>query len=352
MKVIFWGVGVRLNTVLQMIGTLSEEIELVGFTDSDSSKWEGDCYSPKEILKKEFDKIIIMSDEFYDEIKQDIMYWFHVDEGKIENKRGLLKLLLKQKYRNTSDCEIQETLRYWETNELSFYNQRVKESTEKYIVQWDYMENMPYIVFEDKRMYYPYNYKFRKIDGQKVVIDLLVEQQITSPHLYIKDDIQVCAGDVIADGGVQEGNFALRYIEKVSKAYLFECDSMWIKPLKKSFEKFSDKVILYEKALSRYNTSNTINLDTAIKGKLDFLKMDIEGAEVSALLGGEHTLRSNNVKCAICAYHKLTDEQNICEILNAYGYRTNTSEGYMVLWDREDIWQTLDFRRGIVYGRK
>ncbi len=73
MKIIFWGIGVRLNVVLQMIRTLSEEVEIVGFTDNDSSKWGGDCYPPSEILKKEFDKIIIMSDEFYDEIKRDIM---------------------------------------------------------------------------------------------------------------------------------------------------------------------------------------------------------------------------------------------------------------------------------------
>ena len=50
------------------------------------------------------------------------------------------------------------------------------------------------------------------------------------PHRYINGDIRVEQGDVIVDAGVQEGNFSLRYIEKASKAYLFECDKRWIKP--------------------------------------------------------------------------------------------------------------------------
>ncbi len=352
MKIVFWGVGERLQYVLQAIKILPKEMEIVGFTDSDSSKWGGNCCSPNEILKKEFDKIIIASDNYYHEIKRDIVYWFHVDEEKIEGKRFLLKLLLTDKYKDTSDREIKDILEYWKTHDISFYNHRVKEGMEKYIVQWDCIENMPYIIFEDKRMYFPYNYRFQEIDGQKVVLDLLAEQQETSPHLYIKDDIKVDNGDVIADAGVQEGNFALRYVEKASKVYLFECDRRWIRPLKKSFEKFKDKVVMHEKALGRYNAGDVINLDFAITGRLDFLKMDIEGAEVSSLLGGEKTLRNNNVKCSICAYHRCNDERDIKEILDTYGYRTNTSEGYMALWDRPDIWETLAFRRGIVYGRK
>ncbi|NBJ92494.1 FkbM family methyltransferase [Parablautia muri] len=325
LKVVLWGVGWQLqNTLNTIIHILPANLKIVGFVDNNPSKWEGACYSPGEILKKDFDKIIIMSDDYYDEIRKDMLYWFHIDESKIERKRYLLKLLLSDKYKDTMDSEIKAILEYWKSNDISFYNHRVKEGGEKYIVQWDCMENMPYIIFEDKKMYFPSNYKFKEIDGQKVVMDLLSEQQETSPHRYIKDDIAVCSGDIIADAGVQEGNFALRYIEKVSKAYLFECDPMWIKPLKKSFEKFKDKVVLYEKALSRYYAGSIINLDSAIKGRLDFLKMDIEGAEIAALLGGEHTLKNNDVKCAICAYHKLGDEQNICEILNRYGYNPDS----------------------------
>ena len=46
-------------------------------------------------------------------------------------------------------------------------------------------------MFEDKRMYFPFDTKFDELDGKKVVVDILSEQQEMSPHLYIKDDIVV-----------------------------------------------------------------------------------------------------------------------------------------------------------------
>ena len=54
--------------------------------------------------------------------------------------------------------------------------------------------------------------------------------------------------------------------------------------------------------------------------------MDVEGAEVEALLGGREMFLNNEIKCSICSYHKSGDEAAIKDILNSYGYRTNTSE--------------------------
>ena len=80
--------------------------------------------------------------------------------------------------------------------------------------------------------------------------------------------------------------------------------------------------------------------------------MDVEGAEVEALLGGREMFLNNEIKCSICSYHKSGDEAAIKYILNSYGYRTNTSEGYMLFHFEKNIFSTLDFRRGIVYARK
>lgn len=41
--------------------------------------------------------------------------------------------------------------------------------------------------------------------------------------------------------------------------------------------------------------------------KIDFIKMDIEGAETAALKGAEHTIKKHKPKLAISLYHNLTD---------------------------------------------
>jgi hypothetical protein len=80
--------------------------------------------------------------------------------------------------------------------------------------------------------------------------------------------------------------------------------------------------------------------------------MDIEGAEVDALIGGKRVLQRSNATCAICSYHKQYDAENIGWIMNNLGYKTSESEGYMFFSHDEDISDTMDFRKGIVYADK
>ena len=80
--------------------------------------------------------------------------------------------------------------------------------------------------------------------------------------------------------------------------------------------------------------------------------MDIEGAEIDAILGAREVLTRSNSKLSVCSYHKENDAENIRFLLNAMNYKTGVSKGYMFfIWD-EGIFETMDFRRGIVYARK
>lgn len=355
-KVFLFGTGNMADNILRQVNNFSKNIEILGFIDNDSKKWGEfwgrSVYPPSILLENSYDILIIMSDVYFDTIKDNLVYWYDIDKNKIKNQRYLLKMLLMDKYKNTEDSDIKQILKYLETNEISVYNQYVEEEKEIHTVYWDRVDNLPYIWFEDKKMYFPYDYKFQEYEGKKVVKDINCEQQLSSPHLYIKDDIKIERGDVIVDAGVQEGNFSLRYIEKVSKAYLFECSERWIRPLQKTFEKFKDKVILCDRFLGRINGGKNVNLDSIVMGRLDFLKMDVEGAEVEALLGAKNVLLNNDVKCSICSYHKSGDEEAIKDILSVYGYRTETSSGYIFFYLDENIYSNLDFRRGIVYAKK
>lgn len=363
MKIVFWGTGHMAERTLGMdlLKTIPNDMQILGFADNDKEKWGGkigkyNIFSPYQIKEMEFEYIIILSDEHYEEIRDMLIYWFHIASSKICNRLFLFKLLLKlkviEKYRGTEDKEIQDILKYLETNELSIYNQYVQMGREINEVYWDKIENLPYIIFEDKKLYFPYDFEFQEVEGKKVFMDLMCEQQPSSPHRYIKGNVKVDRGDVIADVGVCEGNFALRYVEEASKIYLFESESRWMRPLEKTFEMFREKVVLCNSFVGRGVAGNQTSLDAVIKGRLDFLKMDIEGAEVDALIGGRETLMNNSVKCSICSYHRMNDELVISDLLKAYGYKTTYSDGYMFFWYDRDIAKCPEFRRGLVYGIK
>ena len=169
--------------------------------------------SPNQVKELEIDNIIILSDDHFDEIRDMLVNWLQIAPAKIKRTQQLLKLMLIHKYSSTEDSEIQDLLKHWENHDIGIFNQYVQRGKEVNEVYWDSIENMPYIIFEDKRMYFPYNYnRFEESEsGKKVYRDLMCEQQPSSPHLYVKGNIKVEAGDVIVDAGVCEGNFALRY---------------------------------------------------------------------------------------------------------------------------------------------
>ena len=183
---------------------------------------------------------------------------------------------------------------------------------------------------------------------------LLMEQDRNSPHRYQTDTFYVCQHDVVLDAGVAEGNFALDIIDLVDKLYLIECDEKWIHALKYTFEPYKDKVEIVEAVLGD-GSHGSATIDGIVgENRIDFIKMDIEGAESRALHGAEQSLKRNNVKLDVCAYHNFDDEEKIKKLLETFGYQTEVSEGYMVFTERllESETAFPRFVRGMVRGRK
>ena len=65
----------------------------------------------------------------------------------------------------------------------------------------------------------------------------------------------------------------------------------------------------------RVTTETIDSLSKSVDGKVNFIKMDIEGAELEALRGAEQTLLRDKPKLAIAVYHKLQDFWQIPEYL-------------------------------------
>lgn len=172
-----------------------------------------------------------------------------------------------------------------------------------------------------------------------------------SPHCYTKKGFEIENGDVILDVGCAEALVALDNIDKVQKAYLFECDKRWIKALQATFAPYTDKTILVQKLVGD-GTRGSITLSSAILEGKDtpfFIKMDIEGFERFVIQSSLDFLRNHKVKLSCCVYHRQDDDVVIEKMLKDIGYRTEFSDGFM-LPDVNGI-KFPYFRHGVLYAR-
>lgn len=66
----------------------------------------------------------------------------------------------------------------------------------------------------------------------------------------------------------------------------------------------------------KFTTIKVDTLDRILKGKLvDFVKMDIEGAEIEAVKGMKKMLKQPGIKLAVAAYHKVRRHKHTSEVL-------------------------------------
>jgi len=356
MKAIVWGTG-NIAKSFYKKKVMYRDFEIVSFVDNNSDMWNTEfegikIISPKEALEQEFDVILIWN-SFVDEIIKQLFEEFQITKDIIFTYQDLEKQLCRdvyEKYKNDTDVQLRKVLNYYCCKGFNIYGYYEGRASRCFVERDN--DGWPFIVYEGKRMYYPKNYKFTQYNGKEYVLDASYEQGNHSPHQYIKEDNQIKDGSIIVDAGAREGDFSLRYADKAKKIYLIESDTEWMGALRKTFEKYGDKIVFCPKFLTCYDSKTTITLDSLVKEKIDFMKMDIEGAEIDALLGGKKVLQRSNAQCAICSYHKINDAENIKWIMKNLGYQTSESEGYMFFVFDEAIVDSMDFRKGIVYTNK
>ncbi len=197
---------------------------------------------------------------------------------------------------------------------------------------FDDQAGMYYTMEEDMRVYLPIEYFPTEEAAVKYMNGLRWEQDDRSPHQYFNERMEVPEGAVVMDAGVAEGNFSVPIVKRAKKLYLVECDPLFAQALRWTFKDYMNKVVIVDKLLARHANKYSTCIDEIMQGEqLDYLKMDIEGAEVLALQGGERTLAaSQNIKCNICVYHRLHDNEKITEILTRHGMEVRNTPGYML----------------------
>ena len=269
-----------------------------------------------------------------------------------ELRRNYFKNRILKKYADTCDPEIRDIVKtIRKEKELNifnydFYNQY---KNRKVDVQYNRKSGMYYVIENQRPLY------FKRGMSKKEVMDyyrgICAEQDENSPHKYTSAFVDLNKGDCVLDLGAAEGNFVFQNLDKIAKAVLVECDKEWVEALKMTFRNCKNIEIIHKK-VSGHTKSDSMTLDELSNryGVFDFIKMDIEGMEVSVLGGGQNTLKQKN-KLAVCAYHRQNDFRNICKILRDSNYRISHSDGFMTLYYSWGYCKPY-IRRGVVRAKK
>lgn len=213
--------------------------------------------------------------------------------------------------------------------------------------------NLKYLLWKDKRIYYPYQWD-EKIIREYHAFNVYTCMNTESAHRYLSNSFSVKEGDIVADIGAAEGLFALSVIDKAKKVYLFETDDIWYRPLQATFSEYSEKVVIEQKCVSNINWLNQTTLDQYFFSKeINFIKMDIEGAEQKVLLASAELLKRDNLKWAIATYHKPEDALFIDIFMKHMGYLTEYAEHYLWVDHRQFGCQPFgEFRKAVIRAYK
>ncbi len=157
-------------------------------------------------------------------------------------------------------------------------------------------------------------------------------------HYYEIPQTTVTVNDIVVDCGSAEGLFAFLVQNRCKKIYLIEPLSKFVSGLRKTFE-HAENVEIFPLAVSdkEYSTGISNNdissaltdngggesvevttLDKIFFEKglpVSYLKLDLEGYDYKALIGGKELIRKYKPKIAVTTYHEKRHEEEIRKYL-------------------------------------
>ena len=214
----------------------------------------------------------------------------------------------------------------------------------------DIEKDLLYVIHRGKRLYFKRSMK-TELAVQIAYYCLLIERDEQSPHRYLDKDFTIDQNSIVLDVGAAEGILGLDNIEKISKLYIFEVNNEWIEALNATFEPWKEKVFVVNKYISNNDDNETITLDHFFgEDKIDFIKIDVEGAEMSIFEGSTQILSRDSIKIAVCTYHKQEDAEKIEQVLLKNKFMCSFTPNYM-LFIFEDM-KPPYFRKALLRAEK
>lgn len=368
-KIILFGIGNNGRNIMNAYKKYDADFKVTAIADnlSNLSDYAGiKVISPEQIKDYEYEEIWISS-IYYKEIRKQLVEQMQIPSACIryvEYPIPFLEKALFIRYREEmagrKKCgteELQQVTDYISDKGVRMYC---------YPFYDEYMDrDLPICYDEERRLYYGMwfgrkMYLSRKYDtprkAELYFQYACMEQDERSPHRYLTEYFQIEKGDVGIDVGAAEGIFALQVIDKVEHIYLIEADTDWCEALEATFANDRDKVTVIQGYVSDTDQNENLSLDMIfLDKKIDFIKMDIEGAEEKALQGARRLIERCVPKMAVCTYHKREDEKVIRAWLETSApYVVNHSPGYVICqgeWELEHL-EDVDFRRALLWAER
>lgn len=232
---------------------------------------------------------------------------------------------------------------YEHFNYLAFYKYSNFENLKKPPFICDFKEDFEQNYKEYKKTYELLKDKkskeiFTKIINFKISFDLDFMQGFTNNHeeqYFDKELIPNIADIIFVDGGAYVGDtlaLIIKNFPNYKKIYCIEPNELHLNIAKRGFANIKNIEFINcglgakKESLKEANTNahhgshdyqalNINTIDNLISKKIDFLKLDIEGAEQDALKGAKNTIKKYKPILAICVYHKAQDWYKIPQII-------------------------------------
>ncbi|KQC11660.1 MAG: hypothetical protein APR54_10615 [Candidatus Cloacimonas sp. SDB] len=159
-------------------------------------------------------------------------------------------------------------------------------------------------------------------------------------HSYETKDVKIVPGDTVIDAGACEGFFSRYALERGASVIAIEPVPSLAQALKKTFhnEMIENRIQILPFALGsksgiahlKYTSDSLFEAsisdegdeietttidDISIEKTIDFIKMDVEGYEIEAVLGAKNTIQSQKPRLAIAVYHEYANASIISNIL-------------------------------------